>query len=65
MEHEYERRVTELMEGVASIQAVWAQSTNFTGYRDAKKELHEFEAYKVSTKRSWVSEKRDLDTLLG
>lgn len=65
MEFEYERRVQELMANMSDMQQVWANAIEFDGYRDAKRALTEFETYKNTTKRSWVSEKRDLDTLLG
>lgn len=32
---------------------------------DAKNKAAEFASYKNTTKREWISEKRDLDTLLG
>jgi chromosome segregation ATPase len=65
MEFEYERRVQELMRNMSDIQQVWAGLIEFDGYREAKRALTEFETYKNTTKRVWVTEKRDLDTLLG
>ncbi|KAL1923793.1 uncharacterized protein VTP21DRAFT_8773 [Calcarisporiella thermophila] len=65
MQHDYERRVLALMEQVENIQAQWS-SARFDGtYADAKRKSQEFTQYKTRTKREWVAEKRDLDTLLG
>ncbi|KXS11038.1 hypothetical protein M427DRAFT_138687 [Gonapodya prolifera JEL478] len=63
MTNEYERRARALLEGIAHVQSSW--TSTFSGYRDAKGALLEFEKYKSTTKRQWVSEKRDLDTLFG
>ena len=64
LQNDYERRVLKLMAEVADVQVGWNAST-FQGYPDAKRQLVEFERYKNSTKRTWVAEKRELDTLLG
>ncbi|KAJ3090105.1 hypothetical protein HK102_004663 [Quaeritorhiza haematococci] len=64
MQHDYERRVRQLMNDIGVMQGFWSRSV-FQNYPDAKRQLLEFENYKSTTKRSWVVEKRDLDTLLG
>ncbi|CAG8495259.1 3574_t:CDS:10 [Acaulospora colombiana] len=65
MEHSYERRVKQLMKNVADKKAEWVNA-NFDGsYSDAKRRSAEFNQYKNSEKRAWVSEKSDIDTLLG
>ncbi|KAI8814853.1 calponin homology domain-containing protein [Cladochytrium replicatum] len=64
MEHDYERRVQAMIVNIQRIQATWSQS-RFSNYPDAKRQLTEFDLYKNTTKRGWVAEKRDLDTLLS
>ncbi|KAJ2996842.1 hypothetical protein HDV02_006095 [Globomyces sp. JEL0801] len=64
MQNDYERRVKLLINSVHQIQSTWGQ-TNFNGYMAAKKELIGFETYKGTTKREWVTERRELDSLLG
>ncbi|KNC98650.1 uncharacterized protein SPPG_06332 [Spizellomyces punctatus DAOM BR117] len=64
MQNEYERRVRALMDAINGIQSIWG-STGFAGYSDARRQLHEFETYKSTTKRGWVAERRELDSLLG
>ncbi|KAH6569676.1 hypothetical protein BASA50_002128 [Batrachochytrium salamandrivorans] len=64
MQNEYERRVSELLALVSGIQTTWG-GANFSGYPDARRQLNEFETYKGTTKRGWITERRDLDGLLG
>ncbi|KAI8925778.1 calponin homology domain-containing protein [Entophlyctis helioformis] len=64
MQNDYERRVRELLESISGIQTIWGRAT-FSGYTDARRQLHEFEDYKTTTKRGWVTERRELDSLLG
>ncbi|CAB4385037.1 unnamed protein product [Rhizophagus irregularis] len=65
MEHDYERRVEQLMKNVNDRKTVWANSRFDGSYSDAKRQSAEFNNYKSSEKRKWVSEKSDLDSLLG
>ena len=62
MQHDYEKRSRILISNLKYIQQTWTDAT-FSGYTDAKNQLVEFETYKATTKREWVSEKRDLDTV--
>jgi hypothetical protein len=62
MKHDFEKRIQELMAHSVDIQGIWSIST-FTGYPDAKRQLQEFETYKSSTKRDWVTEKRNLEAV--
>ncbi|KAG0291428.1 hypothetical protein BGZ98_003010 [Dissophora globulifera] len=65
MENDYERRVKALLQAIDNKKAEW-ESSKFRGdYADAKRQSNEFINYKTSLKRTWVAEKRDLDTLLG
>jgi hypothetical protein len=65
MQHDYEQRVKKLMTDINNILSVWRNAT-FTGtYADAKRQSNEFMEYKTTTKRTWVAEKHDVDTLLG
>ncbi|CAG8679193.1 16009_t:CDS:2, partial [Dentiscutata heterogama] len=65
MEHDYERRVKQLMQSIIDRKNVWANSKFDGSYSDAKRRSVEFNQYKSSEKRIWVSEKSDIDTLLG
>jgi len=65
MQNAYERRATELMNNIKSIQDEWT-NTRFDGtYADAKRQSNQFVQYKTTQKRQWVAEKRELDALLG
>ncbi|KAF0543798.1 actinin-like protein [Gigaspora margarita] len=65
MEHDFERRVKQLMQNIINRKNVWANSKFDGNYSDAKRHSMEFNQYKSSEKRVWVSEKSDIDTLLG
>ncbi|KAF7298852.1 putative actin cross-linking [Mycena indigotica] len=63
--NDYERRVRLLLVALSEIQTNWAASA-FTGtYPDAKHHSNDFNAYKQTTKRTWVVEKQDVATLFG
>ncbi|OZJ03938.1 hypothetical protein BZG36_02934 [Bifiguratus adelaidae] len=65
MQHDYERRVLELMEAIDRQTREW-QNASFKGtYVDAKNQSNDFNTYKSTQKREWIAEKRDVDTLLG
>lgn len=63
--NDYEKRVRKLLQEIAEIQSSWKLSTIDSTYKGAKQKALEFTQYKASTKRSWLSEKHELDTLLG
>ncbi|KAI8996744.1 calponin homology domain-containing protein [Gaertneriomyces semiglobifer] len=65
MQNDYERRVRTLIESIGNVETHWKRSSTFAGYTDARRQLHEFETYKSTTKRGWVAERRDLAALLG
>lgn len=62
MQNDYEKRAKNLIANLAQIQASWSKS-QFNGYADGKRQLVEFETYKATTKRQWVAEKQDLDSV--
>ncbi|CAO3610478.1 unnamed protein product [Cunninghamella echinulata] len=66
MKHDYEERVYRLMDAVLVTQRVW-QSTELPDQyhliQEKGKEFHH--QYKNHQKRSWVTEKREIDSLLG
>ncbi|KAJ3276250.1 hypothetical protein HDV01_005698 [Terramyces sp. JEL0728] len=64
MQNDYEKRATALIDALAQIQGTWV-NPQFSGYLDARTQLLEFEKYKGTKKRGWVTERRDLDSLLG
>ncbi|KAG2218464.1 hypothetical protein INT45_003008 [Circinella minor] len=63
--HSYEERVTALIYAVQSTQRQWQQTQLTDSYAETKQKGIEFANYKNTLKREWVSEKRELDTLLG
>ena len=63
MEHDYELRVKNLKLQVENMAKAWKDSS-FNDYSDAIRQLKEFEAYKGTTKRSWIAERRELDTVI-
>jgi hypothetical protein len=62
MQHDYEKRARVLISNLRYQQDSWASAT-FSGYSDAKRQLVEFETYKATTKREWVTEKGELDAV--
>lgn len=48
LENDYEQRVRKLFADVEGIQGLWTSST-FNGYKDARKQLQEFDTYKNTT----------------
>ncbi|KAF8262271.1 calponin homology domain-containing protein [Lactarius quietus] len=63
--NDYERRVRALLAALTETQETWA-SVKFAGtYADVKEHAANFATYKQTTKRTWVTEKQDLATLLG
>ncbi|KAF9188664.1 hypothetical protein BGZ51_000403 [Haplosporangium sp. Z 767] len=65
MENDYARRVKALMQAIYNKTSDWEDSRFRGDYADAKRQSAEFVNYKTSLKRTWVAEKRDIDTLLG
>jgi len=53
------------MQAIDNKKSDWEASRFKGDYADAKRQSSEFVNYKTSLKRTWVAEKRDLDTLLG
>eukprot|EP00835_Amoeboradix_gromovi_P001569 NODE_74_length_23402_cov_1.166974.p2 type:complete len:556 gc:universal NODE_74_length_23402_cov_1.166974:6025-4358(-) len=65
MEHDYERRCLLLTDSLKSKTSYW-KSAVFTGtYEDARQHSDQFQYFKSHEKREWMSEKRELDTLLA
>jgi len=63
--NDYERRARTLLHALSEVQKKWSTSC-FTGsYTDAKEQSATFTAYKHTTKRTWVTERQDVTTLLG
>ncbi|KAG1822896.1 calponin homology domain-containing protein [Suillus subaureus] len=63
--NDYERRARALLHALSEVQKKWSTSC-FTGsYTDAKEQSATFTAYKHTTKRTWVTERQDVTTLLG
>lgn len=53
------------MQAIDNKKSDWENSKFRGDYADAKRQSGEFVNYKTSLKRTWVADKRDLDTLLG
>lgn len=65
MQHDYEARTSNLINNINSTVNNW-DAVSFNGtYEDAKHQMGEFIHFKNTSKREWVAEKRELDTLLG
>jgi hypothetical protein len=63
--NDYERRARTLLHALSEVQKKWSTSC-FTGsYTDAKEQSATFTTYKHTTKRTWVTERQDVTTLLG
>ncbi|KAG0704246.1 calponin homology domain-containing protein [Suillus ampliporus] len=63
--NDYERRARALLYALSEVQKKWSTSY-FTGtYTDAKEQSTAFTTYKHTTKRTWVTERQDVTTLLG
>jgi len=65
MENDYEKRARELLENIDAMKNTWATAPLGDNYNDAKAQFSEFENYKHTTKRKWMSEKREIENLLG
>jgi len=65
MENDYEKRARELLENIDAMKNTWATAPLGDNYIDAKAQFSEFENYKHTTKRKWMSEKREIENLLG
>ncbi|KAI0338856.1 hypothetical protein BDW22DRAFT_651504 [Trametopsis cervina] len=63
--NDYERRVRTLLASVLEIQALWAAIRPAEVYADAKEHAANFQKYKQTTKRQWVTEKQDVSTLFS
>ncbi|KAI0221658.1 alpha-actinin [Massospora cicadina] len=63
--NDYEQRVQQLLLEIGEIQESWKLATFDGTYKGAKSKALEFTQYKATTKRKWLAEKHDLDTLLG
>lgn len=65
MQHNFEKRMTELLKQINEVRNTWT-TAKFSGtYADAKSQYANFGAYKRTLKRAWVAEKADLVSLLG
>lgn len=63
--NDYERRAKALLQALSERQKEW-ESAQFDGtYQDAKAQAAAFLTYKQTTKRTWVTERQDVATLLG
>ncbi|KAG2009772.1 actin cross-linking, variant 2 [Coprinopsis cinerea AmutBmut pab1-1] len=63
--NDYERRAQLLLDNVAEVQKQW-EASKFDGtYGDAKEQSANFNTYKQTTKRTWVTERQDVITLFG
>jgi hypothetical protein len=65
LQNDYEARTTQLLHAINDQLQAWKNLKLAGGYRDAKKHLQAFDQHKSTTKRQWVTEKRELESLLG
>ena len=54
-----------MLKQIRDMRQIWANATFKGTYADAKEQAHQITQYKRSSKRSWVSEKAELVSLLG
>ncbi|KAJ3166181.1 hypothetical protein HK101_011978 [Irineochytrium annulatum] len=64
MQNDYEKRVAHLLANIQSMLRTWS-STNAENYKEARSQLTDLEKYKITVKREWIVEKRELDSLLS
>jgi hypothetical protein len=62
MQNDYEVRATTLINNLNDEINRWS-SIEFQSLNSAREQLKEFETYKATTKRNWVAERRELDTV--
>ena len=65
MQNDYEKRAQQLLTSIAETTDKWSEAPFDDTYADARQQSVEFQQYKNSSKREWVSEKRELDSLLS
>ena len=65
MQNNFEARMRKLLEQIRQQKRTWESSTFHGTYADAKDQLRMFTAYKRQQKREWISEKNELNALLG
>ncbi|KAF3902282.1 Alpha-actinin-2 [Dactylellina cionopaga] len=65
MQHAFEQRMEALLSQIRGMQDSWASSSFKGTYSDAKSALAQLNSFKRSDKRDWVSEKAELQSLLG
>lgn len=65
MQHSYERRVRALLAAIRAKQESWDAAVFTDVYTDVKKLRSLFTDYKRTTKRTWITEKSELGSLLG
>jgi hypothetical protein len=65
MQHNFEKRMAELLRQIEEQKSKW-KTAKFAGtYVDAKQQSLDFAEYKRTFKRKWVAEKSELVSLLG
>ncbi|KAJ6263973.1 Alpha-actinin-2 [Drechslerella dactyloides] len=65
MQHAFEQRMKKLLAEIRHMRESWSLHTFKGTYADAKEALAQLNTFKLSSKRSWVSEKAELVSLLG
>jgi Ca2+-binding EF-hand superfamily protein len=65
MQSDYEQRHQNLRDSIDRLSNEWSNGTFDGSYADAKKQSQNFINYKNTEKRAWVTEKRELESLLS
>ncbi|ORZ39047.1 calponin homology domain-containing protein [Catenaria anguillulae PL171] len=65
MQTDYEKRARSLLDATNDKRAQWKGTTLADTYVEAKAQSLAFSTYKTTTKRTWMQEKVDLNSLLG
>jgi len=65
MQHDFESRVKALLQNITGTIHSWESNRVSTDYTGAHEQLLSLQQFKSNEKRTWASEKRELDGLLG
>ncbi|CAI6333938.1 unnamed protein product [Periconia digitata] len=65
MQNNFEKRMRQLLDQIATQRKQWEEATFDGSYTDAKDQSAKFTEYKRKYKRAWVAERSDLVGLLG
>ncbi|KAK9316357.1 calponin homology domain-containing protein [Lipomyces starkeyi] len=65
LQHSYETRIKKLLENIANQIKSWDTAVFSGTYSDARAQNQDFSKYKSQLKRSWITEKTEITSMLG